>query len=974
MPRTRHDARPAGAGGGWPRLRGVCWGLLVVVACSARAGAVELTTDGVSMERVLEDGLLEHDIACPKGSALSEWHANVDGEGYGCFGYACLPATDRCRTVVSECVRGLDGYHNLSVLAGTVRPACNPTEAMNRWTVVACADRSERAFVHSCCDLPVGYAGTPVLQKKGQCVAAVAGSLAVWRLRAMTPRCPAGAFLQSWAFDPSGRCAPFAVAVEYACAAAPAPCGLGRGMEANGDQTLWTACTAHDAKFEALRQHPQSCERGRGLAGWRYVEPGAAGQFEYACRAFGTALDACEARATRCVADFNVGILALVPVACGAGEYLAGWNQSSEGCSFGMARLAFACCKGGAAAYNYTVHSPCVRTEPAYLDVFVDAAPRCREGDVLRGFSFLRETGGCALRLQATCASATAKPDGGYPSSGLACGERRLVSKPAQRAKEAAQTASLVAGIVSTVGLSNPGVSVLTVVLSQISCELDQEGEDEDDLDFVVHPLGFSLYGEQKAGAIVGNLAVCFAFAAFFYGVTHLAARLGTAAALEPSNGPPAPDETAQYPPWVLSAAVVRFPSAAFVPPLFLLPGTLECGVGLLAETRADHDAAFKILGAAGITACLGFCAFLWRVSSGNPEATVVPLRELGADGRGGWGARVRGYLFGREGWVSTSRDMLLVSRYGLLFDAYRELRWVRGKYFLLELCIAFPLTAMSFAPARSWSTCAAKAAALGLLFFAQGALLLYFDAFLSPFLRHLSVVSSTCMVVGLALHCHAYLRHSMTGSEFAAAVGFIAAALFLSLVRSIYDFLSFWFDLFCCWREAKRDGRASGGLWQFLQYRVTYKCDRFLSRQKQPPCDAEWHPSGMLEMVDDNASQSIDWADTSRFDSVYDLLESDMQPLARPARPDEDRVPLQSPLFGTPSCQSQHDSLSPVAVQPSTSSLSPRVPASVRSAKSSRVPSDLPVTTTALHPPKQPAPSSSSQPEAGPTEVTLLL
>ncbi|KAJ9449511.1 hypothetical protein DIPPA_09067 [Diplonema papillatum] len=412
----------------------------------------------------------------------------------------------------------------------------------------------------------------------------------------------------------------------------------------------------------------------------------------------------------------------------------------------------------------------------------------------------------------------------------------RIMSDAALRAQGSAESGAATGGALAALGMLLGGTAATSapmqaVIISSSNCEAATEAPSDstEKLDVLIHPFGFSVFSSVRAGAVVGNISLSVAVGLFFYGCVHLLMRLGLHA------DDPQTDSIANASPkptaWTLSSAVVRYPSVIYPFAFFLLPGTLECSLALLFYS-ADSAGAF-LVGLVGLAACLGLPVYLF-VRSGPIDGSVFPDDDRA--GRLNWRDVLKGrttvkgfllaYALGTHAWTSTKVSTLDVERHGMLFDLHRSMPWVRGRYFLLELAVSYPVTLAVVFQAVTWSACFNRSVAVAALLLAQTLFASGCDIFLSTFTKHLVVAANLCMVAGLLLLAVAFHKEDVSGTEPEAAMAFLSAATFLSVIRAMFDLFVFWYDFACNLKKAAQSGRVKGWL-DWLRYRSMVKAER---------------------------------------------------------------------------------------------------------------------------------------------------
>ncbi|KAJ9468315.1 hypothetical protein DIPPA_29971 [Diplonema papillatum] len=852
-------------------------------------------TDCSPLANTIIPTMLSIPIHCPDGYGMRGWRFRSEMGQEGFFEFECVPILpSACELLRSSCELFTNLTTFVDALANWARP-CGPNRYFRGWLLAVCSS-SGVTVRNTCCDLPSGWtARNKQMPVRVPGAEASVARMDAWDTKRLGPMCPPSSVMMGWERDylsASGD-----VGLTYSCASEPSGlCTLGTLPPPSAGVAIGRTNCLPTSGFRNLVGVPLACPGDGGMTRWQFLQEGADALFEATCTQY--VRSSCRISAARsCWVPNNTGFADLSlrqGSSCGPGEYIAGWELGN--CSgTNEVRFTTTCCTGPSLPFNYTESTSCYplgRTEALEPLAQEGFAPACRDEEALQ--SVWWSTTGCESgegRFTFVCLSnvdrpapqppvpgwcnvtGTSAPDTltptnssstdapstdapvalgipipstilpvthltGNPSSPSVT-ERPPAITPQTVEPKVAVGVSVVAGSMAVAFSSTPTVSIQTVVLRQVACaELSTDAED--DLDFIVHPLGFSIRGSQEAGAIVGNTLVAAAFALVFYleaYVVWLMAPSNTKAAqtaqTQQHAEKAAVDDNTQAPLWTLACAIVRFPSVAYFPALFLLPGTLECSVTLLAE--AGHDLLFLSLACVGVALCVGFPAHLFFQPNGTlTEAAVVEVEHVQKSGFGRARGAVARYILGKDAWVSTNEAVLYVERDGMLFDSYRELRWLKGRHFVIELAITYPLAALAFTQTRTFTTCSIKAFVLATLFLAQSVLMVYFDVFLSPFLQHLTLATNVTMTIGLMLLATAYLRESLLGTHFDTAIGFLTGAMVLALIRAVFDAFVFWHDIYCCWRKANRE-TSRPGLFSTLAFRATFRCKRLAERRSAP-------------------------------------------------------------------------------------------------------------------------------------------
>ena len=366
-----------------------------------------------------------------------------------------------------------------------------------------------------------------------------------------------------------------------------------------------------------------------------------------------------------------------------------------------------------------------------------------------------------------------------------------MMPAAAKKAKSAAakvgDSAGAIVGIASVVGGASTSAAPGNImIISNIQC--DDSIDDSEDLDLMMHPLQFRLNGVPAAGAIVGNVVLWFVVVALFMGVAHALSVFGYGQNLQAEG----------LSPFEKAASLMRYPSACLPFPMLLFAGVLQSSFDIIINPRDSFSV--NAIGYGGMCMCLIFTYALKTVSK-EPRATVRSLTEEEA------GGKVKRYFMGVEGWASDEAAPLYVESHGVVFDIYRDMGWLRGNYFALELLILYPLAAIVSIRSSDWGICFVKVSSLALILLAYSFFVVYKNIFLVKFLTHVTVAGNVTMACGLLLMGVAYLSKDMGHPSTTAATAFFLVSMVLCLFRAVYDMLTFIYDMLIGYRAAKRTG-----------------------------------------------------------------------------------------------------------------------------------------------------------------------
>ena len=337
------------------------------------------------------------------------------------------------------------------------------------------------------------------------------------------------------------------------------------------------------------------------------------------------------------------------------------------------------------------------------------------------------------------------------------------------------------AGLGALAGASGPGAAGQALMAGGLEC---RAGEVQ--LPPILHPLRFEVSGSKLVGAVLGNVV-------FIIGLTAalaLAMRVGVrlvynrrrdkayagmdrARAMEKAEG------------------VLRYPSGVIQPCVFFLPVLLNHSFSLLVHghTVQPGDSSSYTLRVAvavvGVTACAAILFLLSRHLRMVPAyARVVQPKEQVGKARSG----LYQYVFGASVWCTL--DHCHVERMGVQFQRYRELTFLKGRYYLVETVHVLLIALVCAFQSNDWNMCTLKTGLMMLIFLLQMLWTWKYDVFLPPFLGHLMRLMYLVNCVGLLLFCAAYSMKNAAHWTATAGATCMNVAAALALIRALYDML----------------------------------------------------------------------------------------------------------------------------------------------------------------------------------------
>eukprot|EP00754_Rhynchopus_humris_P031111 Rhum_TRINITY_DN15314_c0_g1::Rhum_TRINITY_DN15314_c0_g1_i2::g.150960::m.150960 len=369
-------------------------------------------------------------------------------------------------------------------------------------------------------------------------------------------------------------------------------------------------------------------------------------------------------------------------------------------------------------------------------------------------------------------AEETAAPRGALSPAGQALEEA---------AGAATGAAAGLAGLGAVAGASGPGAAGQALLVGGLEC---RAGEVE--LPVILHPLRFEVSGSKLVGAVLGNVVFIIGLTAALAFVMRVGVRLVYQRRRDKAYAALAPAEAMEK-----AEGALRYPSGVIQPCVFFLPVLLNHSFSLLVHghTVQPGDSSSYALRVAvavvGVTACAGILFLLSRHLRMVPAyARVVQPKEQVGKARSG----LYQYVFGASVWCTL--DHSHVERMGVQFQRYRELTFLKGRYYLIETVHVLLIALVCAFQSNDWNMCTLKTGLMMLIFLLQLLWTWRHDVFLPPFLGHLMRVTYLVNCVGLLLFCAAYSMKN--AAHWTATVGAtcmnVAAAL--ALIRALYDML----------------------------------------------------------------------------------------------------------------------------------------------------------------------------------------
>ena len=440
----------------------------------------------------------------------------------------------------------------------------------------------------------------------------------------------------------------------------------------------------------------------------------------------------------------------------------------------------------------------------------------------------------------------------------------------------AAEGASVTVAVASLLGgASGSSAPGQVMVIQGVDC---RGIDDSEDLDLLMHPLQFRISGVPAAGAIIGNtlliivVIVAFTLALKLFELLHIGSRR---AGSENCSAK------------VKAAALLRYPSVLVPIPLMLLPGILQASFDIMFYPRGGI--LVSVVGWLGCFVSLAGMGVLCIFST-VPTAGPAP-RNAGC---------VVTYLLGRERWKSHPGHALFVERYGVVFDIYRDLPWVRGRYFLLEVLPVVPMAAVTSVRSTNTDVCAAKCCVLAFIFAVWTLLLFRVRAFLAAFLLHLVVFTHAFMILGLLGHAAAFLSDDYA-NHWGVRWGLLlfSGSLVVAVIRALYDIITLVVDLVNACRkgtttttegllekEVIQDWETASQVSQLHELAMTAPCLNTSGLGSGRGGVSRWHASSRLlqnsarlmqEVRDDEDSDSLQ--DSSSFKAPRRIRSAEHRP-----------------------------------------------------------------------------------------------
>ena len=367
-------------------------------------------------------------------------------------------------------------------------------------------------------------------------------------------------------------------------------------------------------------------------------------------------------------------------------------------------------------------------------------------------------------------AEETAAPRGALSPAGQALEEA---------AGAATGAAAGLAGLGALAGASGPGAAGQALLVGGLEC---RAGEVQ--LPPILHPLRFEVSGSKLVGAVLGNVVFIIGLTAALAFVMRVGVRLVYSRRRNKAYAELAPAEAMEK-----AEGVLRYPSGVIQPCVFFLPVLLNHSFSLLVhghKVQPGDSSSYTLrvaVAVVGVTACAAILFLLSRHLRMVPAyARVVQPKEQVGKARSG----LYQYVFGASVWCTL--DHSHVERMGVQFQRYRELTFLKGRYYLVETVHVLLIALVCAFQSNDWNMCTLKTGLMMLIFLLQMLWTWRHDVFLPPFLGHLMRVTYLVNCVGLLLFCAAYSMKN--AAHWTATVGAtcmnVAAAL--ALIRALYD------------------------------------------------------------------------------------------------------------------------------------------------------------------------------------------
>ena len=310
-------------------------------------------------------------------------------------------------------------------------------------------------------------------------------------------------------------------------------------------------------------------------------------------------------------------------------------------------------------------------------------------------------------------------------------------------------------------------LSKTMVIVNQMKCS---DGLPTSELPLVVHPLMFAIEGNFWAGAVIGNVALCFAIYALFTILCYVA-----------KSQKPNKDVK----------GLMRYPGVMIPPSLILYPSILQYGGGLIIHSSSSLK--MKIIGVGGCT----FCIILFvtvliffrcdhgkgqyrSVSSGNSSHSPLMI-----------------YVFGEGAWEDVVPGTHYIAKMGTSFDIYHDIMWLRGNYILIEYGQVPFLVAAAWISADGIVMCTVRISILFVIVFVQLVLVWKCNVYIAKLLFHLHIVTSCAIITALVLQLISIHGYGDDENLFdTCSTHLMTLSLSLVLLRAAYDVLQFMVDV----------------------------------------------------------------------------------------------------------------------------------------------------------------------------------
>eukprot|EP01062_Namystynia_karyoxenos_P077338 TRINITY_DN7762_c0_g1_i1.p2 TRINITY_DN7762_c0_g1~~TRINITY_DN7762_c0_g1_i1.p2 ORF type:complete len:968 (+),score=73.38 TRINITY_DN7762_c0_g1_i1:3785-6688(+) len=374
--------------------------------------------------------------------------------------------------------------------------------------------------------------------------------------------------------------------------------------------------------------------------------------------------------------------------------------------------------------------------------------------------------------LRRPTAPPTAAPAGPPPARA-----KPPIPDSVREAQESVKATASAATAVSLLSSSSPSGNVAKLaMLMDINCCDGGDGEAGDAMDWTMHPLAFKVAGSLWAGALAGNgIMLCTFILVHFTAVHILVGARGCGAGQERGDG---------LSDFQRVAAMVRFPSLAFLPFAFLFQGNMYAAAKLLVTADAAHPGRL-VVAVAAILVLVTLLGIVIRMT--NTSRSGFSARYIVDEPRTGRCVMLRDFLLGRAAWIST--EGAFVERWGEIFDCWRP---PYHRFLVIELGHMIPLTFLAVRNPRSWKACAVNT------WLMTAVTTVYLLAVVIPrpyntrFENLCMGVESALQVAALSCLAVGFQSENRDHGAFATAGTLMVVAMLVMLFKTVYDIVAF--------------------------------------------------------------------------------------------------------------------------------------------------------------------------------------